>query len=174
MNNDVFPIINNKNLRKEDFIEWTNEIFRSRIKIPFIVVIVLSVIFYIILIVSFIMGIKAVSSFYIILVSVCMLIALCFRFFIPNILGKWRYAQFSLANINSYHRSVVFFEDCLDLRAEDKILSRLPYKMIQNISFTKHLLIINFPQLVACIVRFDGFSKNELSTIQNKRCRWIK
>ena len=84
-NNDViFPIINNKSLQREDFVEWANEIFYTRIKIPFIIVISFSILFYAIVLVSLVLGMRIVSFFYIAEVSVCLIIALCFRFLIPK------------------------------------------------------------------------------------------
>lgn len=63
-NNDViFPIINNKSLQREDFVEWANEIFYTRIKIPFIIVISFSILFYAIVLVSLVLGMRIVSFF---------------------------------------------------------------------------------------------------------------
>ena len=175
-NNDViFPIINNKSLQREDFVEWANEIFYTRIKIPFIIVISFSILFYAIVLVSFVLGMRIVSFFYIAEVSVCLIIALCFRFLIPKAFGQWRYSQSCLANQDSSsHREVFFYEDHLELRAGAETLTRLSYALIKKISLSEHLFIIVFPKRVNCIVRLDGFSETDFKIIQAQIHREIE
>ncbi|MCD8357445.1 MAG: hypothetical protein LUE11_12895 [Clostridia bacterium] len=171
MNNDnvSFPIINSTSLQKEDFVEWVNEIFYTRIKVPFIIVTSLSILFYTIVLVSLILGMRIVSFFYIVEVSVCLIIALCFRFLIPNALAQWRYSQSCFVNKDSSSkREVFFYKDHLELRAGDETLTRLSYTFIKKIYLSEHLFIIVFPKQVNCIVRLDGFSETDFQIIQTR------
>lgn len=164
-NNIEFPIIYNEKLEKEDFVEWMTEVMRARIKKPFIAVVILSILFYAIVAMSLIMNVKTVSSFYIILVSVCLVIALFFRNAVGNLLGNLRYKQYCLAN-NSSKSIVAFYEERLEIKVGEEVVTVLKYSDITKIVFTKHLLIIVFPHLTNCIVRQDGFTEDDFEIVQ--------
>lgn len=172
-NNIEFPIINNKNLQEEDFIEWMNEIIRARIKVPFIIVISLSVLFYAIVLLSVLLRMKVVSVFYIALVSICLLIALFFRYIMGRLLGRLRYNQYCLSR-NECAGASVFYKDCLEIRAGNETVTRLSYADIRKTILTEHLFIIVFPHLTNCIVRRDGFSKNDFEIVKTWICGAIK
>lgn len=166
-NDNLFPIINNKRLQREDYIEWMTVVINNRIKVPFIVVVSLSIVLYVLVLIQLLLGMKTVSAFYIVLVSVCLVIALCFRLIIPRALGQLRYSQACLAS-NDSGRTVIFYEDHLELKAEDEILTSLSYAIIKKTMVSDHLFIIVFPKMVNCVVRLDGFSKLDLKIIQEK------
>lgn len=166
-NDNLFPIINNKRLQREDYIEWMTMVMDNRIKVPFIVVVSLSIVFYVLVLILLLLGMKTVSAFYIVLVSVCLIIALFFRLIIPGALGQLRYSQACLTNKDS-RRTVIFYEDHLELKAEDEILTSLCYAIIKKTMVSNHLFIIVFPKMVNCVVRLDGFSEIDLKIIQTQ------
>lgn len=161
------PIIYNKPLQKEDFIEWMNEMVRKRIKIPFTVVLIFTALFYILFLVLTILGMRTVSIWYVILVSICFITALFFQYGMPRILGQLRYNQycFTRSNVN---RTIVFFEDYLELKVGNEQITSLPYGNIRKTAFTEHLYVMAFPNYVQCIVRQDGFSENDFNIIQER------
>lgn len=163
--NISFPIENKETLQREDFIEWMTAIMVSRIQIPFRVVVGASMAFYGIILLQLLLGMRLVSVFYIMEVSVCLAIALFFRFVVPNVLGRLRYRQACFTSKGS-QKSILFYEDHLELKAEDTQLTALPYTMVKKMTVSKHLLILVFPHMVHCVARKDGFSGNALEAIQ--------
>lgn len=161
----IFPIKNSKSLQKEDFMEWMYKVMEARIKVPFIIVVSLSTLFYAIVFVSLLLDMRIVSAFYIALVSVCLSIALCFRFLVPKALGELRYSQACLMGQEN-SRVVLFYQDHLELRAGEETLTRLSYETIKKTDTSEHLFIIVFPKLVNCIVRRDGFSEADFRIVQ--------
>ena len=81
--NSLVPIndllaVNNLPLRERDFIEWMDELMSARIKVPFVIVVSVSALFYAIILASVLLNMKVVSPFLVAVVSGCLLI--CFVF----------------------------------------------------------------------------------------------
>ena len=161
--NDLFAV-NNLPLRESDFIEWMDEVMSARIKVPFVIVVSASVLFYAIVLVSALLNMKVVSSTTIVVVSVCLLIALFFRYAVSRLLGRLRYNQYRLSR-NECNGTTVFCKDHLELRAGDEIITRLAYSNIKKIALTENLIIISFPHLTNCVVRRDGFTEKDFEII---------
>ena len=167
--NSLVPIndliaVNNVPLRERDFIEWMDEIMSARIKVPFVIVVSLSAFFYAIVLASIILKMKVVAPFYIILVSVCLLIALFFRYAVSRLIGRLRYNQCRLSR-NECQGTTAFYKDHLELRVGNEIITRLAYSDIRKVALTENLIIISFPHLTNCVVRRDGFTEKDFETI---------
>lgn len=164
---------NNLPLREKDFIEWMDEIISIRTKVPFVATVSLCALFYAVVLASFLLNRKAVSSVYIILVSVCLVIALFFRYAISRLLGRLRYKQYRLCR-NGCCGTTAFYQDHLELKAGNEIIARLSYHDIQKIALTENLIILSFPHLTSCVVRRDGFTEKDCEKVMAQIKREIK
>lgn len=164
--NDLLAV-NNLPLRERDFIEWIDEVMSARIKVPFVIVISVSVLFYAIVLVSVLLKMKVVSPIYIVLVTVCLLIALFFRYAVSRLLGRLRYNQYCLSR-NECHGTTAFYKDHLELRAGNETITQITYSEIKKIALTENLIIISFPHLTNCVVRRDGFNEKDFEIIMEQ------
>lgn len=164
--NDLLAV-NNLPLRERDFIEWIDEVMSARIKVPFVIVISVSILFYGIVLVSVLLDMKVVSPIYIVLVTVCLLIALFFRYVVSRLLGRLRYNQYSLSR-NECHGATAFYKDHLELRAGNETITQIAYSNIKKIALTENLIIISFPHLTNCVVRREGFTEKDFEIIMER------
>lgn len=167
--NSLVPIndllaVNNLPLRERDFIEWMDELMSARIKVPFVIVVSVSALFYAIILASVLLNMKVVSPFLVAVVSGCLLIALFFRYAVSRLLGRLRYNQYCLSR-NECPGATAFYIDHLELRAGNEIITRLAYSNIKKITLTEDLIIISFPHLTNCVVRRDGFTEKDFEII---------
>lgn len=162
-NSDMIAV-NNLPLREKDFIEWMDKIIRARTKVFFIIGVSVSALFYALILVSVLLDMKTVSPIYIVLVTVCFLVALFSRYGISRLLGRLRYNQYCLSR-NENHGLAAFYKDHLELRAGNEVITSLAYSNINKITLTENLMIISFPHLTNCVVRRDGFTEKDFEII---------
>jgi len=162
-NSDMIAV-NNLPLRERDFIEWMDKVTKKRTKVPFIIGVSVSALFYALILVSVLLNMKTVSTIYIILVTVCLLIILFSRYGVSRWIGRLRYNQYCLSR-NENHGLAAFYKDHLELRAGNEVMTRLAYSNIEKITLTENLMIISFPHLTNCVVRRDGFTEKDFETV---------